>query len=71
MKGQAEEDPFFVLEVEQNPLDGHADNAVTVKMRHLEIIYHKGYVEAVVDSSNRQKASSSPSVPYSMLPDRP
>jgi len=41
-------DPFFVMEVEQNPLDGHADNALTVKMRHLEIIYHKGYVEAVV-----------------------
>nr|XP_019015055.1 vacuolar protein sorting-associated protein vps13 [Kwoniella pini CBS 10737]OCF53836.1 vacuolar protein sorting-associated protein vps13 [Kwoniella pini CBS 10737] len=41
-------DPFFVMEVEQNPLDGRADNAVTIKMRHLEIIYHKGYVEAVV-----------------------
>ncbi len=43
-----DEDPFFVMEVEQNPLDGHADTAVTVKMRHLEIIYHPGYVEAVV-----------------------
>lgn len=41
-------DPFFVMEVEQNPLDGHADNVVKVRMRHLEIIYHKGYVEAVV-----------------------
>ena len=41
-------DPFFVMEVEQNPLDGHADTALTVRMRHLEIIYHKGYVEAVV-----------------------
>jgi vacuolar protein sorting-associated protein 13A/C len=41
-------DPFFVMEVEHNPLDGRADNAVTVRMRHLEIIYHKGYVEAVV-----------------------
>jgi vacuolar protein sorting-associated protein 13A/C len=44
----AEKDPFFVMEVEHNPLDGRADNAVTIKMRHLEIIYHKGYVEAVV-----------------------
>ncbi|ORY32314.1 hypothetical protein BCR39DRAFT_523905, partial [Naematelia encephala] len=42
------QDPFFVMEVEHNPIDGHADNAVTVKMRHLEIIYHKGYVETVV-----------------------
>lgn len=43
-----EADPFFVMEVEQNPLDGHADSAVQIRMRHLEIIYHKGYVEAVV-----------------------
>ena len=42
------QDPFFVLEAEHNPLDGRADNAVTIKMRHLEIIYHKGYVESVV-----------------------
>ena len=41
-------DPFFVLKLEQNPLDGHADNAITVRMRHLEIIYHRGYVEAIV-----------------------
>ncbi|ODO11680.1 hypothetical protein I350_00464 [Cryptococcus amylolentus CBS 6273] len=46
-KSQDSSDPFFVVEVEQNPLDGRADNAVTVKMRHLEIIYHRGYVEAV------------------------
>ena len=42
-----EADPFFTLEIEQNPLDGRADNAVAVRMRHLEIIYHRGYVEAV------------------------
>jgi vacuolar protein sorting-associated protein 13A/C len=41
-------DPFFVMEVDHNPLDGRADNALSVRMRHLEIIYHKGYVEAVV-----------------------
>jgi vacuolar protein sorting-associated protein 13A/C len=49
ISGHADSDPFFVMEVEHNPLDGRADNAVTVKMRHLEIIYHKGYVEAVVE----------------------
>ena len=43
-----EDDPFFLLAVEHNPLDGHADNAVTVKMRHLEIIYHREYLEAIV-----------------------
>jgi len=49
MDGQAdaENDPFFVMEVEHKPLDGRADNALSVKMRHLEIVYHKGYVEAI------------------------
>jgi vacuolar protein sorting-associated protein 13A/C len=49
MDENADTDPFFVMEVEHNPLDGRADNAVTVRMRHLEIIYHKGYVEAIYD----------------------
>lgn len=48
METDADSDPFFVMEVEQNPLDGHADTVAKVRMRHLEIIYHKGYVEAVV-----------------------
>jgi vacuolar protein sorting-associated protein 13A/C len=42
------ENPFLSVRFENNPLDGRADNAATVKMRHLEIIYHKGYVENVV-----------------------
>lgn len=42
------ENPFLSMRFENNPLDGRADNAMTVKMRHLEIIYHKGYVERVV-----------------------
>ncbi|TBU65089.1 vacuolar protein sorting-associated protein 13 [Dichomitus squalens] len=40
-------DPFFFLKFEQNPLDGRADNALTFRMRYMEIVYHKGYVEAV------------------------
>jgi vacuolar protein sorting-associated protein 13A/C len=49
MDGQAdaENNPFFVMEVEHKPLDGRADNALSVRMRHLEIVYHKGYVEAI------------------------
>uniref|UniRef100_A0A0W0G3E4 Putative vacuolar protein sorting-associated protein vps13 n=1 Tax=Moniliophthora roreri TaxID=221103 RepID=A0A0W0G3E4_MONRR len=39
--------PFLFVEFENKPLDGRADNALTVRMRHMEIIYHKGYVEAV------------------------
>lgn len=41
------EDPFLFVKFENKPLDERADNALTVRMRHTEIIYHKGYVEAV------------------------
>lgn len=40
-------DPFFYLKFEKNPLDERADNALTVRMRNMEIIYHRGYVEAI------------------------
>jgi len=42
-----EEDPFFYLRFEKAPLDERADTALTVRMRHMEIIYHRGIVEAV------------------------
>ena len=41
------EDPFFFLKFENNPLDERADSALTVKMRYMEIVYHRGYVEAI------------------------
>ncbi|KAJ7706184.1 vacuolar protein sorting-associated protein 13 [Mycena rosella] len=41
------QDPFLFVKFEHNPLDERADNALTVRMRHMSIIYHKGYVEAV------------------------
>ena len=40
-------DAFFYLKYENSPLDRRADNALTVRMRYMEIIYHKGYIEAV------------------------
>ncbi|KAI0756975.1 vacuolar protein sorting-associated protein 13 [Daedaleopsis nitida] len=40
-------DPFFFLKFERNPLDGRADSALTVRMRYMEIVYHRGYVEAI------------------------
>ncbi|KAG7099216.1 hypothetical protein E1B28_001083 [Marasmius oreades] len=40
-------EPFLFIKFENHPLDERADNALTVRMRHMEIIYHKGYVEAV------------------------
>jgi vacuolar protein sorting-associated protein 13A/C len=51
IEGREEEpeanDPFFFVKFENNPLDDRADNAITARMRHMEIIYHKGYVEAI------------------------
>ena len=44
---EKEEDPFFFVKFEQNPLDERADTGLTVKLRYMEIIYHKGYVEEI------------------------
>lgn len=41
------DEPFFYLKLEGNPLDQRADTALTARMRHMEIIYHRGYVEAI------------------------
>lgn len=40
-------DPFLFVRFEQNPLDERADSALEVKMRYMEIVYHRGYVEAI------------------------
>lgn len=40
-------DPFFFLKFENKPLDQRADTVLTARMRHMEIIYHKGYIEAI------------------------
>ncbi|KAK4052926.1 Vacuolar protein sorting-associated protein 13 [Microbotryomycetes sp. JL221] len=42
-----EPEPFFWLKFEHKPLDERADDALSVKLRHMEIIYSRGYVEAV------------------------
>lgn len=43
----AGEDPFFSLKFEHQPIDERADNALSVRLRHMEIIYSRGYVEAI------------------------
>ncbi|GAA5925213.1 hypothetical protein JCM10213_008734 [Rhodosporidiobolus nylandii] len=42
-----QKNPFFSLKFEHNPLDKRADNALAVRLRHTEIVYHRGYVEAI------------------------
>ena len=41
------DDPFFYLKFENNPLDERADTALIFHMRYMEIVYHRGYVEAI------------------------
>jgi vacuolar protein sorting-associated protein 13A/C len=43
----AADNPFFFLKFENRPLDERADMALSVKMRYMEIVYHRGYVEEV------------------------
>lgn len=42
------DNPFFYAKFESKPLDRRADSAVTLKMRPMEIVYHRGYIEKVV-----------------------
>lgn len=44
---QNKDDPFLFVQFEHHPLDGRADNVLVVRMRHMEIVYHKGYAEAI------------------------
>lgn len=42
-------EPLLFVNFVQSPLDGHADSTVTVRVKALEVVYHKGYVEAVIN----------------------
>jgi len=41
------EDAFFQLQVEQNPLDGQGDIAVTAKLKPLEVVWNPNFVVGV------------------------
>jgi vacuolar protein sorting-associated protein 13A/C len=42
-----DEDALLMVKFEQNPLDDRADNGLTVRLKSMEVVYHKGYVEAI------------------------
>jgi vacuolar protein sorting-associated protein 13A/C len=44
---EEDDDPFFSLQLEQNPLDNHADTAVVVKLKAMEIIYNPNFIVQV------------------------
>ncbi|KAK5049254.1 Vacuolar protein sorting-associated protein 13, partial [Cryomyces antarcticus] len=41
------DDPLFQLSFEQNPLDNHADTALNVKLKSMEIVYNPKFVVEV------------------------
>ncbi|KAI5864116.1 vacuolar protein sorting-associated protein 13 [Durotheca rogersii] len=43
------QETFFDLQVEQNPLDGESDFAITAKLKPLEIVWNPNFVVGVVD----------------------
>src|SRR6185369_8013542 len=48
-EGHVSENPFFQLTFESKPIDNRADNAFSLKMKHLEIVYNKNAIDAVQD----------------------
>lgn len=51
VREQSENDastPLFFLQYEHKPLDGRADNALQLRLRSMEIVYHASYMEAIL-----------------------
>ncbi len=46
---QADDEAFFQFQVEQNPLDGQGDVALTAKLKPLEIVWNPNCVVGIVD----------------------
>ncbi|KAI1407326.1 vacuolar protein sorting-associated protein 13 [Hypoxylon sp. FL1857] len=46
---ESSQETFFDLQVEQNPLDGQGDFAVTAKLKPLEIVWNPNFVVGIVD----------------------
>ena len=42
-----DEEPFFSMSFEKNPLDGRADNALTMNLKAMEIVYNPNFVVQV------------------------
>ena len=51
--------PFFQMTYEQNPLKGHADHAVSIKMLPLQVVYNHSTVTSVIDFFSPQRSQGS------------
>ncbi|KAJ1822144.1 Vacuolar protein sorting-associated protein 13 [Coemansia sp. RSA 2598] len=56
------QDPFLQVHFEKDPLDGHADSVVNVKVKSLNVIYHPTAARAVVDFFELPSSASAESV---------
>ncbi|KAJ1733254.1 Vacuolar protein sorting-associated protein 13 [Coemansia biformis] len=55
-------DPFLQVHFEQNPLDGHADSVVAVRVRSLNVVYHPTAVKALLDYFEPPSSASAESI---------
>ncbi|KAJ2453795.1 Vacuolar protein sorting-associated protein 13 [Coemansia sp. RSA 2336] len=60
--GRKLKDPFLQVHFEQNPLDGHADSVVNVKVKSLNVIYHPTAVKAIINYFEPPSTASAESI---------
>ncbi|KAJ2261928.1 Vacuolar protein sorting-associated protein 13 [Coemansia sp. RSA 376] len=56
------EDPFLHVHFEKDPLDGHADSVVNVKVKSLNVIYHPTAARAIIDFFEPPSSASAESM---------
>ncbi|KAJ1943392.1 Vacuolar protein sorting-associated protein 13, partial [Kickxella alabastrina] len=56
------QDPFMQIHFEKDPLDGHADSVVNVKVKSLNVIYHPTAARAIIDFLEPPSSASAESV---------
>ncbi|KAJ2879677.1 Vacuolar protein sorting-associated protein 13, partial [Coemansia aciculifera] len=61
-EGKVLEDPFLHVHFEKDPLDGHADSVVNVKVKSLNVIYHPTAARAIVDFFEPPSSASAESM---------
>ncbi|KAJ1954400.1 Vacuolar protein sorting-associated protein 13, partial [Dipsacomyces acuminosporus] len=55
-------DPFLKVHFEKDPLDGHADSVVNMKVKSLNVVYHPTAAKAIVDFFEPPSSASAESM---------
>ncbi|KAJ2380000.1 Vacuolar protein sorting-associated protein 13, partial [Coemansia sp. RSA 2603] len=56
------QDPFLQVHFEKDPLDGHADSVVDVKVKSLNVIFHPTAMRAIIDFFELPSSESAESI---------